>query len=214
MASDQEAQDLYKRIHSSSSLSVVTIIPTAAELTSSLDSSVKTPANPCTTVITGIKPADASGSNLAFQPGVIHTPNPRPAPGVLTPVIVEILKHQRDSRYNPVPRVYSNPPPPTSTQPTEPRDKQQTLTFAKCNQCEAEEGAYTECYHPEDEGPFDTTVYLDRIINGIGRDLKSISEEPPNSINEIEYEMLSSRNLTGLLSANADEHASYFVLVH
>lgn len=121
---------------------------------------------------------------------------------------MEILKHQKDSRYRSVPQPFSDPPPEISKE-----IKNKKFTYASCNQCDPA-GGYTYCTHEEDEGPYDTTVNIDRIGQNIQSILIStIPDEPPASIKELEYEMFKSDALSGLLSENTDEYASHFVFV-
>lgn len=217
----QEASVLNLRTDSpnSASSSIVTIVPYQEGSSKSLASGktdvsasrIKAVGNPCARLISGIKPASSSSSSKA----VLRTDPKKPIPtpqtnyNCFTPEIVEILKHQKDSRYNPVPKNFPDPP------PNSPKDKRtEELTYVKCNECEVAEGAYTNCTHLEDEGPFDTSVNVDRIgeyIRAVRID--SVPEEPPSSIKDLEYEMFKSDALSGLLSENTDEHASHFVFV-
>lgn len=217
----QEASVLNLRTDSpkSASSSVVTIVPyqegsskpLASGKTDPSVSRVKAVGNPCARLISGIKPASSSSSSKA----ALHTDPKKTIPRhqinykYFTPEIVEILKHQKDSRYNPVPKNFPDPP------PNSPKDKRtEELTYVKCNECEVAEGGYTNCTHLEDEGPFDTSVNVDRIgqcIRAVRTD--SIPEELPLSIKDLEYEMFKSDALSGLLSENTDEHASHFVFV-
>lgn len=79
----------------------------------------------------------------------------------VSPAILEVLKYTRDSRYHPVLR---HPAPGPGTIQLKPKKlgRENELTFHKCNEC-AEEGEYVFCDHEEDDGPYDTTVYFDRI---------------------------------------------------
>ena len=88
------------------------------------------------------------------------------------------------------------------------------MTYVKCNECEVAEGAFTNCTHLEDEGPFDASVNVDRIGQYIRAvHIDSVPEESPPSIKDLVYEMFKSDALSGLLSENTDEHASHFVFV-
>lgn len=221
----QEASSLNVRAASpnSASSSIVTIVPykkgsskgLASDKTDASTSRVKTVGNPCERLISSIKTASNFSSSKAAVRG---DPNFKPAPkpqakyAEFTPEIVEILRHQKDSRYNPVPKSF--PPPSHDSSSSKEKKRTKELTYVKCNQCEATEDNYTDCTHQEDEGAFDTTVNVERIgehIHGVRID--SVPEEPPTSIKALEYEMFKSDALSGLLSENIDEHASHFVFV-
>lgn len=205
----------------SASSSVITIVPYKEGASKGLDSKktdastsrVKAVGNPCARLISSIKPAPGSSSNDAAvrsDPKFKPIPKPQTRYGDFTPEIVEILKHQKDSRYNSVPQSPCSPRKPSS--PNDSGSKE--LTFVKCNQCEAAEGDYNNCTHQEDEGAFDTSVNVDRIGQHIRSvRIDSVPEEPPASIKAFEYEMFKSNALSGLLSENTDEHASHFVFV-
>lgn len=207
----------------SASSSLVTIIPyqegsskgLGTDKTNARTSRVKAVGNPCARLISNVKPASnfsTSKAALRTDPKFKPTPKPQTNYTDFTPEIVEILKHQKDSRYHPVPKSCPTPP----REPPNSKEKKRTneLTYVKCNQCEVSQGEYIRCTHQEDEGVFDTTVNVDRIgehIHGVRID--SVPEEPPASIKLLEYEMFKSDALSGLLSENTDEHASHFVFV-
>ncbi|MCJ1461578.1 hypothetical protein MMC07_000175 [Pseudocyphellaria aurata] len=203
---------------STSTSSIVTILPyrgvsTKKRTCSKTDASirrVKVAGNPCVRLISSIKPAPyVSSSDAATRcdPNYRRPAKPQIRYGDLTPEILEILKHQKDSRYRSVPQPFSDPPPEISQE-----IKNKEFTYARCNQC-SPNGAYTYCTHEEDDGPFDTTVNIDRIRENIQAiPFDTIPDEPPASIKELEYEMFKSDALSALLSENTDENASHYVV--
>ncbi len=131
-----------------------------------------------------------------------------------------ILDYQRDSRYAAV-----DPQQPAPLSPIKvPKDVPgKRVYFAKCNECEEREGAYTRCEHIDNE-PFDTTVNETRV----GQRIKPAYNNPKSPYfdilltqlnlysdeNDLNVDkMINSRNISALLTENVDKHASKYLFV-
>ena len=77
----------------------------------------------------------------------------------LSGTIQAILDYQRDTRYEPV-----DPQKPAPKKPNKVPDEVpgERSCYNKCNECDDEDGAYTECEHIDD-GPFDTSLNPGRV---------------------------------------------------
>lgn len=144
-------------------------------------------------------------------PWVYQTPTPCDR-ALLTPEITAILKY-KCSKYSPA--VIFEPPPPGTSLPSRKEGRANELIFQRCNTCETAYGQYTLCDHESDDGDYDTTVYTERIKDRLEsvRIDNDNEDKLPESIGEIEYEMLHPGNLSKLLTINTDKHVTQYVFV-
>ena len=140
------------------------------------------------------KDSDARPSDWLIENPPLVTSNPtcRPSFGCkkgrsdIPPAILEVLKYSRDSRYHSVLR---HPAPRPGTVQLKPKKlgRENELTFHKCNECETEEGEYTFCDHEDDDGPYDTTVYFDRIRERFQTSISNLVEDDLFTVDSVEH---------------------------